>query len=280
LIGLFARMKPSAASLSESNPSPWLTQRIAILKRTGHLSLVGELRFDPRALSMPHVISVVRFVRVLDISRTPVTSLLGCPPFPRLTVFIGDRSGISDFANFRALKTATTISLKDTPVARLQTYRLSLLLALGPDDNLVSINGSQISSELRARVKAFPQFCNDLVNRGWIATPKPPAGQESVQLCQRYDVEPPFVDSDTDDDDSFEHVPEEPTPTCFEDMLFLLQERHREMQRKGKAQFGLLDNDEEMVGILRRDHLLDGKSPDINTFTIVKRLCAEFSRNR
>jgi hypothetical protein len=274
-------MKRSRASSTVPRISNWTRERLYVLKQTGHLSFGGDKFFDPASLAVPQISSLLHLVRIFDISHTRAVSLSGCPPFPHLTVFTGDYSGISNFTNFNVLKCASTISLKGTPVSKLPTYRLSLLMALGRGNQLVSIDGSQISSGLKAHLHGFSEKCNVLVNLGWIATAKPPTFQELERLCQEYDVAPPSIDSDSSDDSSKTSTDEE-TPDNFNDLLTQLKSQHQEVWRKGKVQFGLVDNYDDpkpqVMALLRRYRLVNGRVPDINTFAVMGKLCAELNR--
>jgi hypothetical protein len=277
-------MKRSEAVPVVSNTPTWFASRISILKRTGKLSFAGEQLFDPAVLSRPHLVGVLRFVKVLDISGAQATSLQGCPHFPRLVIFVGNRSGICNFTNFRVLKTATTISLKETSVSKLPTYRLSLLLALGSDNQLVSLDGCQIREELKVNVKSFPQYCHDLANHGWIATRQPPPNRDLEELCTTYSVELPFIDSDDEDEESSGSFMKKSIATEFEGMIVALREHHKDVWRKGKAQFGLNDDDEalneEVLVIPRRHHPLERKFEEYKRFPTVEQLCTAMNRSR
>jgi hypothetical protein len=274
-------MKRSKVSSTVARLPNWTNRHLSVLKQTGNLSFGGEILFDLSSLSIPQISSVLHPVRTLDISHTHIVSMLGCPPFPHLTVFIGDHSELSNFTNFNVLKSASTVSLKGTPISKLPTYRLSLLLALGNDTQLVSIDGSQISSGLKANLHGFSEKCNALVNLGWIATVKPPTLQELETLCQKYDIDPPFIDNDSNEDSSKTSTEEE-IPDNFGDLLISLQNQHQEMWRKGKVQFGILDEyddpDFKVMALLRRYGFVNGKVPDVNPFGILAKLRNDLNR--
>jgi hypothetical protein len=264
-------------SLPEDTPN-WLSRRVLLLKRTGQFSFASESAFDPPALAHPSLSSLIRVVKVLDISRTPVTSLAGCPIFPRLTVFVGDRSKLENFANFRALRSALTISLKETPISKLPTYRLSVLIGLGADSQLTSLDGSQISGALRTHASSFSQTGTELVNRGWIATTRLPEFPALQTLCEQFGVETPSVVSDSEHFSS--EASEARDPSDFKELVSRLREEHREVWRKGKAQFGMLNDDDEnltddVVALLQKYQLTEQGSSDLDVFAVVQSLCAE-----
>jgi hypothetical protein len=264
-------------SLPEEIPS-WLSRRVLLLKRTGQFSFASESAFNPAALAHPSLASLIRVVKVLDISRTPVTSLTGCPIFPRLAVFVGARSKLENFANFRALKSASTISLKETPLSKLPAYRVSVLIGLGADSPLTSLDGSQVSPALRAHPATFSQTDTELVNRGWLPRPRVPEFAALQTLCEEFGVPPPSLVSD-DGPFSMEES-ESRDPDDFNALLIRLREEHREVWRKGKAQFGLLADDDEnlsdeVIALLQKYQLTEQGASDVDVFAVVQSLCAE-----
>jgi hypothetical protein len=216
-----------------SNPIPaWISRRLLHLKKTGTFSLAGERELDLTDLSRPDAASVRTICRRLDLSRTTFSSLSGLPYLPRLLTFCGDRSQIASFANFRALRNATSISLKDTPLSQNETYRLSILLAVGTA-SLTSIDGTQVSPRLKSRAEAFPPVCADLVNAGWVAAPQVPTHDELLELCRQFRLATPA-----------EEVSEAPIPVVpqvrlpsFEDLLAQLKGEHEGVIVRGAELF-------------------------------------------
>jgi hypothetical protein len=275
-------MKRARQSVTDSATPSWIERRISVLKHTGQFCFSGEGQFDPPALSARSLTGVLQLVKVFDVSRTTITSIAGCPFFPRLVSFIADRSGIANLANFQAVKAASTISLKHTPVSKLPTYRVSVLLGVGID-HITSLDGFQISRGLKATAKSFSEICGTLVNLGWIATPRPPTTQEVRQICSEYAVDASSLDSDTDEFSS--DFGESSVARDFEQILVNLKERHREVWRKGKAQFGLLYDDsqdlnEDVVEVLRRHHLLSDTKPQIDILAIIETMCSRLGDQR
>jgi hypothetical protein len=198
---------------------------------------------DLQYFSHPQVLRALCVVKVLDISRTTLKTLAGCPDFPRLNVFIADRSELSDFTNFRALRTVASFSMRATPVSRLPTYRLSLLMAVGTR-SIRSIDGGQISSALKASYEHFPPICHELVNAGWIASTRPPASAKIRSLCSQYSIDEPLFASNSDEGDLVSFNRDTSTSDAaldFDSLLKKLRAEHQEVWRKGQAQFGIVD---------------------------------------
>jgi hypothetical protein len=215
--------------MSRSGPV-WFARRLPHLKQTGSFSLAGEHDIDLIELSYPESASVLTICRRLDLSRTLLSSLDGLPFLPRLLSFTADHSQLSSFKNFRALRRATSISLKNTPVSRTPTYRLSLLLAVG-SQSLASIDGTQISPRLKSRAETFHAICSDLVNAGWIATSHPPNVTDIQQLCEQYEIptiseeQPQGEEEEEEGQPSSEQLP-------FDDLLAQLQGEHEQLFSK------------------------------------------------
>jgi hypothetical protein len=219
-------------------------------------------------------------VKQLDITRTPIKSLAGLPFLPRLAVFIADRTQIESFTNFKAIKKTSTISLKNTPVSRVPAYRVSVLVALGEQNCVKSIDGGCVSKELRERAKAYPECCEELVNLGALLPARPTEIEGLQRLCEQYGVEPPSViGEDEKFSDTISETEDRNDPPDFPGLLAVLKEEHREVWRRGKAQFGLLNDDdenlnEEVIAILEKHHVADVVGTDVDVLTAVERLCA------
>jgi hypothetical protein len=218
---------------------PWLTRHVPHLKKTGNLALAGE-RFDPADLGRPRVAALLSICRSLDLSHTPIASLACLPPLPRLLAFSADYSRLETFTNFRALHTATSISLKGTPLAGKPSYRPSVLLAAG-GRALVVLDGAQVGDGVRRRAAAFPAVCAALLNAGWTAGAQPPQPAELGELCARFglraEVRAPALPHEAG-------KPEEPgAPPPFDELLARLVAQHEAVLRAGALMFGLPDVD-------------------------------------
>jgi hypothetical protein len=221
----------------------WLARRLPYLRQTGTIRISGESDLDLHYFSHPQVVGALYLVKLLDISRTPLTTLAGCPDFPRLTVFIADHSQLANFASFRALRNVTSFSLKDTPVSKGPTYKLSLLLVVGTE-SMRSIDGGQICSALKANYERFPPICQELANAGWIASTRPPSSAEIRSLCSQYSIDEPLFQVASEDGDLVSFTRDDSTSDTtldFDGLLKKLRGEHKEVWRKGQAQFGIVE---------------------------------------
>jgi hypothetical protein len=217
----------------------WLFRRLPHLKKSGKLSIPTDFPVSLADLSLPSVAPLLTVCRSLDLSGVRVASLAGLPPLPRLVVFIADRSQLSSFENFSRLRSATSISLRETPLSRKPTFRLSVLLAVGPRA-LTSLDGAQIGDRLRDRAAAFPSVCGALVNAGWVATAAPPDAAALRALCAEYSVADEGVIAPAPEEEEEEAAEEKVLPP-FEELLAQLQRDHETVVQRGAALFNLTD---------------------------------------
>jgi hypothetical protein len=262
----------------------WLARRLPYLKKTGKFSVASESQFDPSYLSQPEVARVLSVTRHLDLGRTQVESLQDFPTLPRLNTFVADRSQIADFRNFSAVRTATTFSLRDTPVSQLPTYRLSLLLAVGLDA-IASIDGCQISQKLKDRALAYPKLCSEFVNQGWIADPQVPDRARMRELIRQFSV---ASDDDFAGDD--EDVPPLPETTDeqdidsldFETLLGKMMAEHEDVLKRGQGIFGIIadegmDLNERLVSVIHSHGIPLADGSDDVIVSTVERMVSEAS---
>jgi hypothetical protein len=260
-----------------------MLRRLTFLKRTGTLRVCGDPQVDLQYFSHPDAIKVLSITKTLDVSRTHLTSMIGCCHFPRLTAFIADRSKIANFANFRVLGTVSTFSMKETPVSKGPTYRLSLLLAVGTK-SVTSIDGIQISPNLQSKLRRYPDTCRQLVNLGWLASSKPPSREEIESLCAEYSIEVPMLHSDSEE--LISYVQSDAGSDTFEDLIGRLKSEDEDVRRRGKAQFGLVDEQTATdysagelfadIADIMRSRGIDGElKTDDDLFNAVERLCRD-----
>lgn len=222
----------------------WINSRLYFLRTEGRLVLSNEPKVaeDFAALSSPSVYKQIRLMKILDISRTNITTIDGFRKYPKLVHFIANNTKLENFKGFSALSSVSTISLLNTPISQLKTFRIALVLAVGP--NLKSVNGKAIPQSVFEKAQMYPEVCGELVNRGWIPEFPPPDSETLENLCQEYGI------------DSAEHPTEFHTPKQdhgneeeeeleFEDLIRKLRKEHEEEIQKGKAIFGMIDADEE-----------------------------------
>lgn len=215
----------------------WLQRRVHSLRRTGKLSFINETDVDPSALRQ--LGNEIFFIKTLDFSKTKIETLDGMPRLTKVTSFIADQSNLSDFRNFISLSSATSISIKKTPISKIPHYKLNILLASGP--NLVKIDGQVITSTLRARYEQYPSACCQLVNAGWIATYPCPPHDKLIEICNQYNIPPPEEVPET----SFQEDEEEVVidPSDFDKLASKLKAKHEVLLQRKQALFGIIEED-------------------------------------
>ncbi|OHT06174.1 hypothetical protein TRFO_25873 [Tritrichomonas foetus] len=228
-----------------SSPVPsWLSRRLHTLKRTGVLTLIKEKNTDLSCLQLKDVISYIQFIKTLDLTGTPIDSLADLPVLPRVTNLVADYSNISNCINFSSVSTLTSISVKKTPLSQKPHYKLSILLAAGP--NIVKIDGKQITQVLVNRCKSYPPYVSELVNRGWMAEYPCPDDNQLAELCRQYDVEIPAEEDRTEiglEEESFPSSESCDEDTDFDTLAQKLWNQHEVMLQKKQALFGIIEEE-------------------------------------
>ncbi|OHT13788.1 hypothetical protein TRFO_16012 [Tritrichomonas foetus] len=285
----------TASPKSKFQAPNWLQRRLVIVKRTGNLQLINEQNVDLKLLSSPEYISSLTVMKTLDITRTNVKSLEDLQkPFPKLATFIADKTGISDLKNFRMLSNVRAFSLKQTPVSKIPHYKLSLLLCMGSENKISSIDGQVVTKKLKAMAEEYPQpIASDLVNNGWMAEYPCPDETTLFSLCEKFNVmhdtgiyNMPSPKNDVsnipDDDDDFDNIDE----MDFEDLISQLHQKHEEMLLKGQAIFGLISEDTnaylsgKISSIFRSHGLPIEANSDQNILDAVNILCQTVAKSR
>ena len=123
----------------------WFPDKLRHLGQTGKLDLSGESFED---LSF---VGTRPSMKQLDLSFTPISTIEGLTFQPKLDTLIADSSELSNFKNFRAVQKVSSVSVKNTPVSHFPTFKLSLLIVIGP--SLRVINGQYINQKLREKAK-------------------------------------------------------------------------------------------------------------------------------
>lgn len=225
-----------------SSIPPWLARRLHTLKRTGILTLIKEKNVDLSSLQMKDMGPYIQFIKTIDLTGTPIRSIENLPFLPRLTSFIADYSEINSFVNFSSISTATSISVKKTPLSQIPHYRLAILLAVGP--NVVKIDGKMISPVLLNRYKSYPLCFHDLINKGWAFEYPCPSAQETQKLCKQYRIDMPVEEDPIEFSHEEEAFIEEETPSIdFDTLAQKLWNQHEDMLQKKQAMFGIINDD-------------------------------------
>lgn len=289
-------MENNPDSQKEHPSDGWIQRRVLIVKRTGNLQVCNEPSIDLKAFSLPEYTKIIPIIKLLDLSRTNITTLDGIPkPFSKLTTFVADKSQITDFRNFKVLANARSFSLKQTPVSKHPHYMLSLLLCVGTE-KISTIDGQIIKGKLKSMVNKYPQpITSELINKGWMAEYPVPTGKRYHELSEEYKVDPsssgnvvsPKQVSITNlpeiiDDDEEEDIDE----IDGEVLISRLHEKHEEMLMKGQAMFGLISEDRnaylsgQISSIFKAHGLQIDSNSDQNIIEAVNLLCHNVAMNR
>jgi hypothetical protein len=159
----------------------WILRKVKGMGATGKLDLNGEVLGDLKFLTSKSSL------KHLDLSFTTLRSLAGLGHQPHLDNLMLDNSQLEHFANAKAIASISKLSVRNTPVAKISNYKLSILLVCGR--NLRVINGVAVSDTLRQRCEAYPEVCARLVDQGWMAKYPCPAEEELRALCETYNIE-------------------------------------------------------------------------------------------
>ena len=222
----------------------WLNSRIYFLKSQGRLNLSGDSRMNFEILNHPDISKLLYLMKILDISKTEIRTIEGFPFYKGLTHFVADHTLISDLRNFRNLRGCTSISLIGTPVSANPFYKLSLLIVCG-GKNLKLIDGKLIPKSIVKQARRYSPLAAELVNAGWMAEWPCPTVDRLYELSDEYNVNlKPIIPKPIDIDELKENNKNLYTGE-FESTLRRLKKRHNQVLKRGKALFGIIDEDDE-----------------------------------
>jgi hypothetical protein len=192
------------------------------LRHSSKVDLEGAVIDDLGRLGQP------KMMRTLVLSYVQIRSIAGLRPLPHLDAFIANRSQISSFANFIAIEGIRTLSLRDTPVSRTPQFILSAAVVC---PHLTSLNGKQISEQIRRRADSYPSPGRKLVNLGWLAEfPYPPDDRLS-EIAAQFGV--PKEEGPAAPAEDAQEDPED--VDGFEDLLAGLWRQHDELVQGAKS---------------------------------------------
>lgn len=225
-------------SLQEQLPQ-WAARRIPTLKRNGSLSFLRESIVDLSVLGHPQMKPYMKFVKTLDLTGTPISSLDGIPTLSTITSVKLDQTKLENLKGISAIAGATSISLTKTPFESVPHYKLSLLICI---PSLVKIDNKMVTDVLKRRAAMYPPFTAELINKGWIATYPLPSREEFEKLCEEYNVEVPEEEEEEEDiavEEEEEEINEDPWD--FEKIAMRLWHTHELLIQKKLALFGVVE---------------------------------------
>ena len=217
----------------------WFPDKLKVLAKTGALDLSGEAVDDLSFVGSRDCL------KKLDLSFTHLRTIEGLAFQPRIESLVMDGSDLANFKNFRAVQKISSISIKNTPVAKTPNYRLSLLLVIGP--GLRVINGQTVSENLRACAARFPSIASDLVNCGWLADSQNPSELDIDAVAQEFGLAEPADLSD--DGEAEEPVQRQPRPSVDE-MIRRSHQAHDKMVADTERDLDEIENSSSVVDMI------------------------------
>ncbi|EAY11284.1 hypothetical protein TVAG_061880 [Trichomonas vaginalis G3] len=219
-----------------------IKMRIKLMHKTGELSFHSQKFPIETVFTLPEFKKSSNLIKTFNLSRTDFKSAENMPLLPNVTTFIADNTEIANFKNFLNMPSLTKISIKNTPVSKEKTLKLTLYLLFG--EALSSVSGTLIPQSVIERAEQYPPFTRDLINAGWIATYPPPSDEEFEQICKDYNVE--YKNEQNSDENNSENDEEEEFSDenyCF--LIQSLRDRQEKMLADAAEYFGVEEEEEE-----------------------------------
>jgi hypothetical protein len=271
--------KSPRASLPKSSPRrtgisdepAWLQKSELIFLRTGKLNLSSVALPDLAA------IKARPSLKELNLSKTQLKSIQGLAVQRNIVVFIADNSQLESFTNFSAIASASTYSLKNTPLAANRLFRIAVALLSNAHRPIV--NGMLISDAERKKASAYPPFTAELVNLGWPLVWPCPEPDHMRELCRQYNVT--YVEDSPAEVENPPVAPPDAAETDFAEQPEWLTGQHEGATQSASRKFELPDESEERFqadvrALLERRtrwRFADGEDLNEQIFAAVTALC-------
>lgn len=131
----------------------------------------------------------------LDVSKTALTSFDSLLGQPWLEEIVADGSQVKSFEGLSRHPKLRSFSAIAAPISDIDTYRLLMLIVVGP--KLAIINGTSVTRSERARAASYPKIAKHLVEAGWVPPEEDPTAKEYKKLAADYRV---TIDGELDDE--------------------------------------------------------------------------------
>ncbi|KAK8886905.1 hypothetical protein M9Y10_037938 [Tritrichomonas musculus] len=256
--------------MSEKSIPKWLTRKISTLIRSGQLILPYEKDFKPSALAIRAFNKNLDLIKIFDIRGSSISTIEGLPFLPNLHTFLAESTNISSFANFSAIKKASKVSFKKSPITDFPKYKLALLIIC--ENKLNSIDDVIVSKALIKKSSTYPPIASELIERGWVVETPTPEDDRFEELCKEYDI-----NNEKDNKIEIEEENEELNASTNEedDFDLIIQEYHNrqeEMFNEAEALFNIIperDSEAELAEEISNLFGMHGIAIDANNDEIV-----------
>ena len=224
-------MKNQKESLQQA-----LQRQRRMMSINGKLTFTGVLTKDLTQLGSQKALVEL----VLDDS--PITSLHTLPIQPCMKVLSANRTKLDTLSGLSSQPRVTSISFIDTPISRVENFRLSVILAVG--QRLSEINGQRVTKTERRMAKSFPPIAKYLVNAGWVVSYPPPSTVDFRYLADQFEIQ-------ATDDDFIAQVPAIELKNNVEDIEPDMQQRTVDGEEKELDYDESIPFTEQLASILR-----------------------------
>ena len=226
--------------MSEQEKPNWLLRKVSAVTRTGQLLLSNNKEVTISAFSLPFFQSCIHLIKVLDIRGTDVSSLVGLPFLPKLHTILADSTEISTFNNFMAIRKATKVSFKNTPLSKDKNnkYKLTMLLICG--NQLSSIDNKIIPNSLRAKAETYPPIVSELINRGWLVEYPCPDEDRFAELCIHFDLVQDKKETIDENDENREIIEKSDSEDDFDQIIQSYHQRQEAMFIEAESLFDII----------------------------------------
>ncbi|KAK8894874.1 hypothetical protein M9Y10_023314 [Tritrichomonas musculus] len=162
-----------------------LTQ--ALKRQRRMMSLNGVLNFTGVSTTDLTQLGSQKALKKLILDDSSITSLHTLPVQPNMTSLSANNTKLNTLSGLSSQPRITSISFIDTPISRVENFRLSVILAVGL--RLYDINGVRVSKTERRMAKSFPPVAKYLVNAGWVVAYPPPSEFDFRYLADQFGIQ-------------------------------------------------------------------------------------------
>lgn len=161
--------------------------QLALQRQRRMMSINGILNFSGVSTADLTQLGSQKALKTLILDDSPITSLHTLPMQPCMTTLSANRTKLNTLSGLSSQPRITNISFIDTPISRIENFRLSVILAVGL--RVSEINGKRVSKTERRMAKSFPPIAKYLVNAGWVVSYPPPSDVDFRYLADQFEIQ-------------------------------------------------------------------------------------------